>query len=119
MVFLGKHFFLYNLFSQSATLPVYLFVSLFVNLHFLSYSYFSALSIIQDFSLNFARTLGRAVDKLLNSSRVNSHGQFIFGKQRLSLRLKEYEGVRACLHGGGGPQVGEVTRLGGVTRLSI
>ena len=27
--------------------------------------------------------------------------------------------VRACLHGGGGPQVGDVTRLGGVTRLSI
>ena len=27
--------------------------------------------------------------------------------------------VRACLHGGGGPQGGEVTRLGGVTRLSI
>ena len=27
--------------------------------------------------------------------------------------------IRACLHGGGGPQVGEVTRLGGVTRLSI
>ena len=26
---------------------------------------------------------------------------------------------RACLHGGEGPQVGEVTRLGGVTRLSI
>ena len=25
----------------------------------------------------------------------------------------------ACLHGGGGPRVGEVTRLGGVTRLSI
>ena len=25
----------------------------------------------------------------------------------------------ACLHGGGGPQIGEVTRLGGVTRLSI
>ena len=22
--------------------------------------------------------------------------------------------LRACLHGGGGPQVGEVTRLGGV-----
>ena len=76
-----------NLFSQSATLPVYLFVSVFVNLHFLPY-YFLALSTIQDFSLNFARTLGRAVDKLLNSSRVNSHGQFIFGKQSLSLRLK-------------------------------
>ena len=27
--------------------------------------------------------------------------------------------IRACLHGGGGPQIGEVTRLGGVTRLSI
>ena len=25
----------------------------------------------------------------------------------------------ACLHGGGRPQVGEVTRLGGVTHLSI
>ena len=27
--------------------------------------------------------------------------------------------VRTGLHGGGGPQVGEVTRLGGVTRFSI
>ena len=27
--------------------------------------------------------------------------------------------LRACLHGRGGPQVGEVTDLGGVTRLSI
>ena len=27
--------------------------------------------------------------------------------------------LRACLHGGGGPQVDEVTRLGGITRLSI
>ena len=27
--------------------------------------------------------------------------------------------VRVCLHGDGGPQVGEVTLLGGVTRLSI
>ena len=26
---------------------------------------------------------------------------------------------RACLHGGGGPQVGEVTLFGGVTHLSI
>ena len=28
-------------------------------------------------------------------------------------------GFKACLHGGGGPHVGEVTRFGGVTRLSI
>ena len=27
--------------------------------------------------------------------------------------------LRACLHEGGGPQVSEVTRLGGATRLSI
>ena len=27
--------------------------------------------------------------------------------------------LRACLHGGGGPQVDEVTGLGGVARLSI
>ena len=27
--------------------------------------------------------------------------------------------LRACVHRGGGPQVGEVTRLGGVTRLSL
>ena len=27
--------------------------------------------------------------------------------------------LKACLHGGGGPWVGEVTRLGGVTCLSI
>ena len=32
---------------------------------------------------------------------------------------KSCKTLRACLHGGGGPQVGEVTRLGGVTRLSI
>ena len=42
--FFGKTFYFYNLFSQSATLPVYLFVSLFVNVHFLYYN-FSALSI--------------------------------------------------------------------------
>ena len=30
-----------------------------------------------------------------------------------------FEELRACSHGGGGPQVGEVPRLGGVTNLSI
>ena len=32
-------------------------------------------------------------------------------------KMKTY--LKACLHGGGGPQVGEVTHLGGVTCLSI
>ena len=91
MAFFWETFYFYYLFSESAYLPVYLFV-FFVNLHFLSY-YFSALNIIQGFSLNqrglclnrLERTLGRAVDKLLNGSRVNSHGRFIFGEQSLSL----------------------------------
>jgi len=61
-----------------------LIVSLFANLQFVSY-YFSALNIFQGFSLPFAKTLGHGVVKLLNGSRVNSHGQFIFGKQSLGL----------------------------------
>ena len=79
MVFSHFFFNFYNLFSQTATLPMYLFVSLFVNLQFVSY-YFSALN---TFSFNFARTLRHAVFKLLNGSRVNSHGQFTFGKPRV------------------------------------
>ena len=76
-------YYFYNLFSESAFLPVCLFASFFVSPHFISY-YFSSLNILQGFSLNFARTLGRAVDKLLNGSRVNSHGQFInFWKAKL------------------------------------
>ena len=43
------------------------------------------------------------------SSAVRSRGTSFFNLYVL----------RACLHGGWGPQVGEVTRLGGVTRLSI
>ena len=38
------------------------------------------------------------------------------GRGRITTFCPEY---KACLHGGGGPQVGEVTRLGGVTCLSI
>ena len=37
----------------------------------------------------------------------------------LSFYLCLMHDIRACLHGGGGPQVGEVTRLGGVTWQSI
>ena len=33
--------------------------------------------------------------------------------------ISKFWSLRACLHGGRGPQVGEVPRLGGVTRLSI
>ena len=34
-------------------------------------------------------------------------------------KISSRQRLRACLHGGGGPQVNEVTCLGGVTRLSI
>ena len=34
-------------------------------------------------------------------------------------RYRRVVGSWVCLHGGGGPQVGEVTGLGGVPRLSI
>ena len=48
---------------------------------------------------------------------------FFRGPQKVSRRETEtwrpFCHLRACLHGGGGPQVGEVTRLGGVTRQSI
>jgi len=74
------------LFSQSATLPGHLFAYLFADLHFFVLQFFSAEKV---FSLNFinqiVRTLGHAVDKLLNGSRVKSHRQFIFWKQSLSL----------------------------------
>ena len=68
-------------------LQLYLCIYLFLYLsnNFLSYN-FSALNfLVQSFSLNFARTLGRSVDKLLHASRVNLHGQFIFGKQSSGL----------------------------------
>ena len=59
--FLGKRFYFYNLFSQSATLPVYLFnLSLFVNLlsiYVFSSHYFSALNLFQGFSLIFREHL--------------------------------------------------------------
>ena len=83
--FFVKTFYFYNLFSQGATLPVCLFVSLFVSLHFYLTIFQPVIFSVQGFSLNVAIILGHTVEKLLNGSRVNSHGQFIFGKQSLSL----------------------------------
>ena len=48
---------------------------------------------------------------------VDLNNKWLFPYQ--GLLTQRYATVRACLHGGGGLQVGEVTRLGGVTRLSI
>ena len=41
----------------------------------------------------------------------------LYSKKRGKVGVPEF--FRACLHGGGGPQVDEVTRLGVVTRLFI
>ena len=48
------------------------------------------------------------------SSLIAAEGRF----SRLFIHILSRR-FRACLHGGGVPQVGEVTRLGGVTRLYI
>ena len=40
------------------------------------------------------------------------------GKLRINFHAFQAT-LRVCLHGGRVPQMGEVTRLGGVTRLSI
>ena len=45
----------------------------------------------------------------------NTLGHVITLKRTVPFKFR----LRAGLHGGGGPQVGEVTRLGGVARLSI
>ena len=74
--FFGKHFILKFVFRKYNFTCVFICFFLCQSTFFI---YFSKLNIIQGFSLNFARTLGRAVDKLLNGSRINSRGQFIFG----------------------------------------
>ena len=84
MAFWVKHF-IFIISFKSATLPVHLFVSVFVNLFFYLTIFQLRIFSVQGFTLNFARTLGRPVDKLVNGSRINSHGQFISGKQSLSL----------------------------------
>ena len=57
---------------------------------------------------------------VVNQSKTKTfiYQQEITGKlvHRVENSTRPY--LRACLDGGGGPQAGEVTRLGGVTRLS-
>ena len=79
-------------------LCIYLF--LYFSIHFfLILLFFSAEKTFKVFVwISSIKTLGRAVDKLLNDSRVNSHGQFIFGKQSLSLFRGNttFQGNRRC-----------------------
>ena len=48
-----------------------------------------------------------------------SFASYVYSRRICSLEFFIAYRLRACLHAGGGPQVGEATRLGGVTRLSI
>ena len=73
---LGEHFiFIICFLKVQLYLCIYLFLHSSIYI-FLSY-YFSALNIFQGFRLSFARTLGRAVDKLLNGSRVTSPAVYL------------------------------------------
>ena len=51
----------------------------------LCFKHFQTQVLVLYFINQTARTSGRTVDKLLNGSRITSHGHFIFGKQSLSL----------------------------------
>ena len=53
---------------------------------------------------------------ILVKKKQGTDSRCSFKKISITIELK---GLRACLHGGGGPRVGEVTLLGGVTRLFI
>ena len=46
--------------------------------------------------------------------RPEASGYVIYSPRALPEGLQADKRLRACLHGGGGPQVGEVTCLGGV-----
>ena len=55
--------------------------------------------------------------KMLNRIKIEgapSIQRICFSSKASALLWCEIQGLRACLHGGGGPQVGEVTRLGRV-----
>ena len=61
------------------------------------------------FSLNEQQKVHLMINSSLLDLPSHSHEQFPFA---------DNEKPRACLHGGGGPHVGEETRFGGVTRLA-
>ena len=62
---------------------------------------------------------GQEAQQIVNIAEVEDPqgGGKVFGVFFVPRALPQFP--KACLHGGGGPQVGEVARLGGVTRLSI
>ena len=64
-------------------------------------------------------TLYRIAFRVELEQLVHNAHQTSCRRRRRSCWPRGFGELRACLHGGGGPQVGEVTRLGGVTRLSI
>ena len=53
----------------------------------------------------------------LEKKQTNKEAKEVYYRHSATLKSKGL--FRACLHGGGGPQVSEVSRLAGVTRLSI
>ena len=43
----------------------------------------------------------------------------MYKKRVMHMKGCSFDNLRACLHGSGGPQVGEVTRLGGVKKITL
>ena len=74
---------------------------------------FSKLSMIFLTCLKSWNSSHRVISGCYGSSTLEK-----LGKLRINFRAFEAT-LRVCLHGGRVPQIGEVTRLGGVTRLSI
>ena len=64
--------------------------------------------------------LMKVIFPAIKQKRVNYDYHVPINSMKLtSKNVSFYPRLRACLHGGGGPQVGEVARLGGVTCLYI
>ena len=89
MTFLGKHFILIMCHSKSATLPVHLFVSLFVNVQVLYLTIFNAEYFSRFYFELYENFKGRAVDKLLNGSRVTSPAVY-FWKAKLEFVSRQH-----------------------------
>ena len=83
---LVKWFIFYIICFLKVQLYLFIYLFLYLSIYIFYLTIFQPwIFSVQVFSLNFARTLRRAVDKLFNGSRVHSHRQFIFGKQSLKL----------------------------------
>ena len=65
------------------------------------------------------KTVGNIAEEAIKACVIDMKITWVSNYRYPMTKSSNWTPLRACLHGGGGPQVGEVTRLGGVTLLSI